>query len=73
MVYTDRVHLVADNVDELHAFALELSLKRHFFHGVRKSHPHYDLTNAQIVTLAINHGAEIVTSKELIKIYPDVT
>ena len=43
MVYVDRVHMVADSLKELHSFAEKIGLKRHFFEGVRKGHPHYDL------------------------------
>lgn len=36
-------HLVADSLDELHAFAAELGLKRAWFQG-KASYPHYDVT-----------------------------
>jgi hypothetical protein len=48
MIYTDGVHMVADSLAELHAFASSIGLKRIYFHGVRKGHPHYDLTNKWI-------------------------
>ncbi len=38
-------HLVADSLDELHAFAEELGLKRAWFQD-RASYPHYDVTMA---------------------------
>lgn len=52
-VYVDRLrdwgwrlgpscHLAADSLDELHAFARRLGLKRAWFQDGRK--PHYDLT-----------------------------
>jgi len=36
-------HLVADTLDELHAFAAQLGLRRSWFQDRRKL-PHYDLT-----------------------------
>lgn len=36
-------HLVADSLDELHAFAAQLGLKRHWFQE-RSYYPHYDVT-----------------------------
>lgn len=38
-------HLTADNVEELHAFVLQIGLKRCWFHN-SKSAPHYDLSSA---------------------------
>lgn len=66
MVYTDKIHLVADSKRELHDFAFLIGLKRHFYEGTRKGHPHYDLTNKYIMKKAIENGAKIITSKELI-------
>lgn len=36
-------HLVADSLEELHAFALELGLRRAWFQD-QASYPHYDVT-----------------------------
>ena len=36
-------HLVADSLDELHAFAAQLGLQRRWFQG-RSFYPHYDVT-----------------------------
>lgn len=57
-------HLVADSLDELHAFAASIGVKPHFFHKTA-SHPHYDITGEQR-TKAIEAGAKEVTSKELL-------
>lgn len=43
MTYTDGIHLVADSLEELHEFASSIGIKRCWFHGMRKGHPHYDL------------------------------
>ena len=60
--------MVADSLEELHSFAEKIGLKRHFFEGVRKGHPHYDLTNKAIMSKAIENGAEEVSSKKILKI-----
>jgi hypothetical protein len=68
MIYVDKVHMVADSIEELHSFAETIGLKRHFFEGVRKGHPHYDLTNKIIMAKAIENGATIVGSKKIVEI-----
>ena len=68
MIYVDKVHMVADSLEELHLFAETIGLKRHFFEGVRKGHPHYDLTNKTIMSKAIENGATIVSSKKVLEI-----
>jgi hypothetical protein len=51
-------HLQADNVQELHAFASRLGLRREWFQTTpeRPEKDHYDLTRARRV-LAIRYGA----------------
>lgn len=79
MIYTDKVHLVADSLEELHAFAELIGLKRHFFEGVRKKHPHYDLVYSSLSAVCdnegipftekvIKHGAKVVSKKEILRI-----
>lgn len=58
--------MVADTLSELHEFAYSINLKRSYFHGVMKGHPHYDLTNDRILQRAINNGAKIITKKEIL-------
>lgn len=36
-------HMTADTLEELHAFAKEADIPRHWFHRSRKGIPHYDL------------------------------
>lgn len=58
-------HLMADTLDELHAFAKRLGLKREWFQN-HPMHPHYDLTpgkHAQAVAL----GASLVSAREQAK------
>ncbi len=69
MIVVDKAgHLASDDLTELHRFAELIGLKRCWFQGSRKRHPHYDLTTQQKIEKAILHGAKLVTSKELIKI-----
>jgi hypothetical protein len=66
MIYTDGVHLVADSLEELHKFASKVGLNRRYFEGVRKKHPHYDLTNERVRNLSIEFGAIEITSREVL-------
>lgn len=43
MIYTDGIHLVADSLPELHAFAKRIGLQYYYYHGAERGHPHYDL------------------------------
>ena len=54
-------HLMADTVEELHAFAERLRLKRKWFQP--RSSPHYDLTPTKRIR-AIELGALFVPAKE---------
>lgn len=67
MIYTDNIHLCADTVDELHQFAYKIGLKRCWFHGVRKGHPHYDL-HGSFNKIVIEQGALLVNTRNLIKL-----
>lgn len=67
-IYTDGIHMVSnESLNELHAFAEKIGLKRHWFEGLRKGHPHYDLMKSK-KQLAIDNGAIVVNSKEIVKI-----
>lgn len=48
-------HLVADSLDELHAFAAKLGLKRSWFQS-KTLYPHYDVTKS-VRTRALAMGA----------------
>lgn len=58
-----RYHLIADSVEELHAFCRQVGIHRCWFHNVRER-PHYDITGPQR-DVAILAGAIAVTSEEL--------
>lgn len=67
MVYTDGVHLVATNVAVLHAFAEAMQLPRAYFHGIRKGHPHYDLTSVNRRIDAYALGARKVDARWIVE------
>lgn len=58
-------HLVANDIETLHAFAEKIGLKRCWFQNKKgKKQPHYDLRESLVKT-ALAHGASMVTRKEL--------
>lgn len=57
----DWCHLTADSIDELHAFAYRLGLRRRYFQP--RSRPHYDLVPARRWR-AVALGAKQETSRE---------
>lgn len=62
-------HLVASDLDTLHAFAEKLGKSRVNFQNKRKKgkkEPHYDIEEA-LVPLALTYGAIQVTRAELLK------
>jgi len=59
-------HLVADTYEEMHSFASTIGIKPHFFHRSAK-YPHYDISEEQR-DLAIEAGAQSISSKELLRI-----
>lgn len=76
MIYTDRVHLVADSLIELHTFAIQIGLHRRYFEGVKKGHPHYDLIKTsgkpiydiqgvKMSDKVLLNGAKLIGRKEL--------
>lgn len=69
MILTDGVHLVSDtSLEELHAFAAKIGLKRCWFSNKRgKRLPHYDLTTARKRDTAITAGAERVGTRALLR------
>lgn len=66
MVYTDKIHLVADHIKELHHFAAKIGLKREQFQS-HSRHPHYDLWGSKLES-ALKNGAVVVSGKEIVRI-----
>lgn len=74
MVFTDGIHLIAEDVAELHRFARSIGLKACWFHSGSR-HPHYDLLSGKsperrrmILERAVEMGAIVVTTRMLVKI-----
>jgi len=68
MILTDGVHVVStDSSEELHNFASSIGLKRCWYEGVRRGHPHYDLPQyMQKSNIAVTSGAVTVSSKDIV-------
>jgi hypothetical protein len=67
MVYTDKIHMIATTVDELHRFADKIGLHKCYYRNPRKKkHPHYDLITEKIRKKAIKEGAVLVTDREIV-------
>lgn len=64
-VYTDGVHLSADSLAELHAFAQSIGLKREWFQD-HPRHPHYDTISLRLSRLAVRVGASRVSSRDVL-------
>lgn len=59
--------MVSDNIQSLHKFAELIGVNKCWFQNKRgKYQPHYDLREAKF-NLAIENGAVIVSSKEIIE------
>ena len=67
-VYTDGIHLIADSLNELHAFAKIMCFPRSWFQNKKREHPHYDLTTDRALARAIFCGAIQISPKELMAI-----
>lgn len=59
-------HMVADSIEELHQFARDLNIKKHFFHR-HKGCLHYDINSVQYLK-ARCLKAKHVTTRELLQI-----
>ncbi len=66
MIYTDKIHLVATSLKELHSFAEKIGINRCYYEGYKKGHPHYDLIRKWMYEAAVKKGAVLVSSKEII-------
>ncbi|MDQ7818735.1 MAG: DUF4031 domain-containing protein [Melioribacteraceae bacterium] len=55
-------HMIADTLEELHAMADKIGIKRKWFQE-KASHPHYDICLSK-KELAIENGAKAITWRE---------
>lgn len=68
MIYTDGTHLITTgSLDNLHDFAHKMGLRREWFQNHGK-YPHYDLTTNRAFRRALDAGAKLVSSKDIIKL-----
>lgn len=58
-------HMLADSLDELHAMADAIGMKRAWFQNT-PGHPHYDLSMSKR-KLAIQHGAIEIDNRQLVE------
>ncbi len=66
---TNACHLFATTLDELHAFAADIGLRRLWFQ--HKSHmPHYDLTSGKRRVAVSNGAVEVDRRTAVIEIWP---
>jgi len=69
MVFTDGIHIVADSLNELHQFCNTVGIKKCWFEGVEKGHPHYDIPKRQKVKrIFLEPNVKRITTRELLKI-----
>lgn len=56
MIVTDGTHVVStESLDELHEWAKDNNIGKHWFHGIRKGHPHYDIPKRSWIRFYIRH------------------
>jgi len=69
MIHTDGVHLMGDNLQELHLFAISVGLKRQWFQD-HPQHPHYDITTSRMLKRILSRS-EVgfrMSTKQLLKL-----
>lgn len=66
MVYTDGIHVVADTLQELHNMMENIGVKKYWFEGVRKGHPHYDLPKGKFKILVQMEDVMVVRPREIL-------
>lgn len=59
-------HMIADTVDELHAMAERIHMKREWFQGMPEHFPHYDLMPRRR-HWAINFGAVELGNRDFVR------
>lgn len=64
-VFTDRVHLTATTLEELHHFAETTGIKKCWFSN-HPEHPHYDLPKS-LIQKAIDNGAKLTSPRECLR------
>jgi len=65
--YMIMCHMIADTLEELHAMADKIGVKREWFQLKRLDMPHYDICRSKR-KLAVKYGAKEVDSREIVRI-----
>ena len=68
MIYTDKIRMVADSLDELHSFAMQVGISKSYYYGVKKGHPHYDIPKSKLEIILNQSKVLIVSSKIILQI-----
>lgn len=68
MLYSDNTHLVADSLEELHLFCKKVGIKRCWFEGTKKGHPHYDIPKNYKSIISLMNEVKKVGSKKILHI-----
>ncbi|WP_207493912.1 DUF4031 domain-containing protein [Aridibaculum aurantiacum] len=69
MLYTDGVHLVADSLDELYAYAEKMKLSWDWLHlGGRNVHPHFDICGHVRQRVLADKEVKLVSKKEIVRL-----
>ncbi len=66
MIYTDGIHMVATTEKELHRFASRMGIGRHWYEGIGKRHPHYDLPSKRVAMVVNQPEVEVVHSRVIV-------
>jgi hypothetical protein len=70
VVYTDKIHLVADTLEELLAFGRAMGLRPEWIQGYDRErlHVHFDLTSPEALARAKKRGAIVISRKKLLRL-----
>lgn len=65
MVYTDKIHLIADTLEELHKFANKIGMNKEWFQNHIR-HPHYDIFGIMLTKTLNDKDVKVIGKKELL-------
>lgn len=67
-VYTDKIHLVSENLELLHEFAKEVGIGKWYYEGYRKGHPHYDIPKKKLKAVLAFEDVQIVSPRRVLEV-----
>jgi len=66
-IITDGIHITStESLRELHSFADNMGIGKHWFHGTRKGHPHYDKPKTLLLADLLKCGAVLVRPRAVL-------